>query len=266
MSKQYPVMHNKSSNHQITKFLKQQDQLNLLIIINLILYLLAQILISLKWFSLRWVALPYDMNQYASKWWSVITYGFFHQGFIALFFNMVLVYYFGRILLDFETPKKFICIYFSGIILGAIFFIVSYQLLPGFYVIKAPLLGASAGVMAIITYISLKLPHYQIKIRFLGFFKLIHLLIFLALFNLLQIPLGNPGGYFAHLGGLSAGVIFFLINIRQKENTIEKPSIFSISKPKKERNIDDILDKINHSGYESLTDEEKEELFKQSNQ
>ncbi len=254
----------KSSFLQISKFINRQDQLNLLIITNLAFYLLSQIFIALTWFSLRWVALPYNLDDLLSKWWTVITYGFFHQGFIALFFNMVLLFYFGRILLDFDTPKKFLGIYFSGILLGAVFFVFSYRLFPGFYVIKAPLLGASAGVMAVITYISLKLPHYQIKIRFLGFFKLIHLLIFLVLFNLLQIPLGNPGGYFAHLGGLSAGFVFFLFSLRQKKNMVSKPSVFSISKPKKERNIDAILDKISRSGYESLTDEEKEELFKQS--
>ncbi len=248
----------------INKLFKQQDQLNLLIIINLLIYLCAQILIAIKWFSLRWVALPYDLVQLTSKWWAVITYGFFHQGFVALFFNMILLHYFGRILLDFETPKKFLCIYFSGILLGAVFFVTSYYLFPNFYVIKAPLLGASAGVMAVITYISLKLPHYQIKIRFLGYFKLMHLLIFLVLFNLLQIPLGNPGGYFAHLGGLTAGFVFFLINLKQKEKAVTKPSVFSITKPKKEKNIDAILDKISRSGYESLTDEEKEELFKHS--
>ena len=253
-----------SSIHQINKFFKQQDQLNLLIIINLLLYLFTQILIALKWFSLIWVALPYDWNILVSKWWTALTYGLFHQGFIALLFNMLLLYYFGRILLDFDSPKKFWGIYFSGILLGAVFFLASYQLFPDFYVIKAPLLGASAGVMAVITYISMKLPHYQIKIRFLGFFKLMHILIFLVLFNLLQIPLGNPGGYFAHLGGLSAGFIFFLINLKQKEKAIKKPSIFSITKSKKERKLDDILDKISRSGYESLTDEEKEELFKQS--
>lgn len=248
----------------ILQFIKQQDSLNLLIVINLILYLFSQIFVALNWFSLSWVALPYDLHQLTSKWWAPITYGFFHQGFIALFFNMLLLFYFGRILLDFEPPKKLLIIYFSGILLGAVFFLVSYRLFPDFYVIKAALLGASAGVMAVITYTALKLPHYLIKIRFLGFFKLMHILIFLVLFNLLQIPLGNPGGYFAHLGGLTAGFIFFLIDLRQKEKTKPKPSIFSITKPKKEKNIDAILDKISQSGYESLSQAEKEELFKQS--
>ncbi len=250
---------------QINKLIKQQDSLNLLIVANLVLYLFSQILIAFNWFSLRWVALPYDLNQLPSKWWTAITYGFFHQGFIALVFNMLLLFYFGRILLDFETSKKLLFVYFSGIMMGALFFLVSYRLFPDFYVIKAPLLGASAGVMAVLTYTALKLPHYLIKIRFLGFFKLMHILIFLIFFNLLQIPLGNPGGYFAHLGGLSAGFIFFLINLRQKEKTEPKPSIFSITKPKKEKNIDAILDKISQSGYESLSQAEKEELFKQSN-
>ena len=250
--------------YSIIQLIKQQDSLNLLIVSNLILYLLSQILVALNWFSLNLVALPYDLQALSSKWWTPVTYGFFHQSFIALFFNMLLLFYFGRILLDFEPPKKLLFIYFSGIIPGAVFFLISYRLFPDFYVIKAPLLGASAGVIAIITYTALKLPHYLIKIRFLGFFKLMHILIFLVLFNLLQIPLGNPGGYFAHLGGLSAGFLFFLINLRQKEKTKQNPSVFSINKPIKEKNIDAILDKISQSGYESLSQAEKEELFKQS--
>ena len=252
------------SVNSIIKYIQRQDQLNLLIIINLLMYLSVQILIALKWFSLRWVALPYSLEQLSSKWWTLITYGFFHQGFLSLLFNMILLYYFGRILLDFDSAGKFLFIYFSGILAGALFFVLSYRLFPDFYIIKAPLLGASAGIMAVITYISLRLPHYQIKIRFLGYFKLMYLLIFLVLFNLLQIPLGNPGGYFAHLGGLSAGFIFFLWFFQQHKKPISKPNIYSVNKPKKERHIDAILDKISRSGYESLTDEEKEELFKQS--
>jgi len=251
------------SSSRFIKLIKQQDSLNLLIVSNLVLYLFSQILIAIKWFSLSWIALPYDWHYLLSKWWTPVTYGFFHQDFIALFFNMLLLFYFGRILLDFETPKKLLIIYFFGVLSGGGFFVISYRLFPDFYIIKAPLLGASAGIMAVVTYTALKLPHYLIKIRFLGFFKLMYILIFLVLFNLLQIPLGNPGGYFAHLGGLSAGFLFFLWDLRQKEKNIST-SILSISKPKKEKNIDVILDKINRSGYESLTQAEKEELFRHS--
>ncbi len=249
---------------EIEQYLKHQDYLNLIIISNLVLFLLAQILIAFNAFSLRFVALPYDFDKLGTHWWTVLTYGFFHQGLLALFFNMLLLFYFGSILLDFKSEKVLVQVYGAGLLFGALFFELSYRFFSDFYVFKGSLLGASAGVMAVMTYISLLMPQYQIKIRFLGFFKLIHILILVILFNLLQIPLGNPGGYFAHLGGLTAGFIFFLLAQQQKirqQNALKS----KIQQPAKVKNkIDPILDKISRSGYDSLTQAEKDELFKQS--
>jgi membrane associated rhomboid family serine protease len=251
--------------HKIIAYVKQQDQLNLIIGVNALLFLLAQILLAFNWFSLRYVALPNTWHDLASQPWSLITYGFFHQDLLALLFNMFLLFYFGSILIDFKSEKRLVQIYISGVLLGGLFFILSYQYLPEIYVIKSPLLGASAGVMAVITYISLLLPQYQIKIRFLGYFKLLHLLIFLILFNLLQIPLGNPGGYFAHLGGLTAGFLWFFIE-KFSEDRKAYPNRASTNPPKttKTKRVDAILDKISRSGYDSLTQAEKDELFRQS--
>ncbi len=241
---------------KIHAFIKRQPTLDLIIWVNIILFLLAQMLSAFKLFSLRYIALQaFTPNIY--NFWHLLTYGFFHQGLLALLFNMILLYYFGRIFADFESGKKLFLTYLAGIILGGLFFIVSYHWFSSFYIQKNPLLGASAGVMAVITYISLYVPEYTIKIRFLGHFKLLHLLIFLILFNLLQIPLGNPGGYFAHLGGLTAGFLIFLWD------KLRRPSL-SNKKRNHSANIDRLLDKINHSGYESLSDDEKEELFKKS--
>ncbi len=250
--------------HKIYQKSQTTDNLNLLIGANVLLFIIAQILIAFKLFRLSWVALPENIAEFSTGWWKLFTYGFFHQGFIALFFNMLLLFYFGRILLDFSSQKKIIQLYFSGIITGGIFFLLSAYFFPHMYIIKNPILGASAGVMAIMTYTALRLPHYMIKIRFLGYFKLIHLLIFFIAFNLLQIPLGNPGGYFAHLGGLTVGFLFFLgekYNVQQKKSPY---NIKSENKQRKKERINQILDKISQSGYESLTQAEKEELFKQS--
>jgi len=243
--------------------LQATDNLSLLIGANILLFLISQILNAFNLFQLRWVALPESFHHISTEWWKLLTYGFFHQGFVALFFNMLLLFYFGRILMDFSSEKKLLQLYFSGVLLGGVFFLLSATIFPNMYIIKSPLLGASAGVMSVMTYVSLRLPHYVIKIRFLGYFKLIHLLIFFIIFNLLQIPLGNPGGYFAHLGGLTAGFLFFLWEKYSKE---EKNS-FSVKphqKLRRKERIDHILDKISQSGYESLTQEEKEELFRQS--
>ena len=251
---------------KIINIIKESDRLSQLIGLTVLLFLLSQILIAFGWFSLRYVALPNNFTGFYQHPWTLLTYGFFHVGFIALFFNMLLLFYFGSILLDFSQPKKLLISYLAGVLLGGMFFLFSNRFFPGMYINKTPLLGASAGVMSVMTYISMLMPHYQIKIRFLGFFKLIHILIFFVAFNLIQIPLGNPGGYFAHFGGIIAGLIIFATDKYLVKSTKEITTKNSVSSPKQRKTsrLDAILDKINQSGYESLTNEEKEELFKQS--
>ncbi len=256
---------NYQSGKSILSKVKQAGSLEILIGLNLFFFLIARIFLAFGWFSLSWVALSVQTAQLLSHPWSFITYGFFHQGFIALFFNMLLLFYFGSILSDFAPEKKIMQLYLAGVLTGGFFFLLSYNLFPGIYIIDSPLLGASAGVMAVMTYSALLMPHYQIKIRFLGFFKLIHILIFFIIFNLLQIPLGNPGGYFAHLGGLAAGLIIYILSV-QPANSLKKSATKDIFQRNTsgQKRIDAILDKINRSGYESLTQAEKDELFRQS--
>ncbi len=246
--------------------IKKFNALESIISIEVALFLIAQLLYAVKVFSFSTVALPYTFEAWFGKIWTIISYGFFHFSFIDLFFNMLLLFYFGSIFLDYASSKKFWQLFLSGIIAGGIFFLLSYYWLPDAYVTKSPLLGASAGLMAIMTYISMKMPHYQIKIRFVGYIKLIHILIFFIAFNLLQLPLGNPGGYFAHLGGLAIGFLFFAI-----EKSFNKPKSIFDKKPfnkqeyiPKNTKIDMLLDKIRQSGYESLSKEEKDYLFRQS--
>ena len=252
---------------EILQKIKQAGSLEIIIGLNVLLFLFAKIFMAFGWFSLKYVALPLHFEDFLPRFWTLLTYGFFHQDFISLFFNMLLLFYFGSILTDFQPEKKVAFLYLSGVVLGGLFFLASYALFPGMYVVKSPLLGASAGMMAVMTYTAMLLPKYQIKIRFLGYFKLIHILIFFVALNLLQIPLGNPGGYFAHFGGLAAGLLWFFLSGRFKHASV-KTEIFGSSsnrEPMRRRErIDAILDKINRSGYDSLTQAEKEELFRQS--
>jgi len=255
-------------NHKkIIQQIKQAGSLEIIIGLNVLLFLFSKIFIAFGWFSLNRVALPVELNEFTSKFWTLITYGFFHQDFIALFFNMLLLFYFGSILTDFQPDKKLTYLYLSGVILGGLFFLGSYALFPDMYVLKSPLLGASAGMMAVMTYTAMLLPKYQIKIRFLGYFQLMHILIFFVVLNLLQIPLGNPGGYFAHFGGLAAGLLWFFLSgkyTHSKVNTEIFTPQTDMKKMRRRERIDAILDKINRSGYDSLTQAEKEELFRQS--
>ena len=246
--------------------IKKFNALEIVISVEVSLFLLTKILYALKIFRLTSVALPYTFSAWLSKPLTILSYGFFHEWFIDLFFNMLILFYFGSIFLDFASSKKFWQIFISGIIAGGLFFLLSYQWLPSAYITKSPLLGASAGLMAIMTYISMKIPHYQINIRFVGFIKLIHILIFFIAFNLLQLPLGNTGGYFAHLGGLALGLTFFVIEeLNTKPKSIfDKQETNKSEHLPKQTKIDILLDKIRQSGYESLTEKEKAYLFRQS--
>ena len=246
--------------------IKKFNALESIISIEVALFLVAKLLYTFKVFSFSTVALPYTFDAWRNKIWTIITYGFFHYSFIDLFFNMLLLFYFGSIFLDYASSKKFWQIFITGIIGGGLFFMLSFQWLPDLYVNRVPLLGASAGLMAIMTYISMKMPHFQIKIRFVGFVKLIHILIFFIAFNLIQLPLGNPGGYFAHLGGLAIGFLFFSLekSMQKPKNIFDKKTFNKSEYLPKQTKIDMLLDKIRQSGYESLTQEEKDFLFRQS--
>ena len=240
---------------------KEQNPVDLLIGVLIGLYFISFLFFSFKIFKFNWVALPYQFSHFKSHPWTLLSYAFFHARFVSLIFNLILLFYFGNLFLSFENEKKFWKIFFSGVIIGGLAFLVSYYALPDFYIQKGALLGASAGIMAIITYMAIKYPNYPLQIRFLGHFKLIYILIFFLVFNLLQIPLGNPGGYFAHLGGVLAGVLWILLDkVKNKERL---NSDFLTEDTGKNYKVNKILEKINSSGYESLTDEEKEFLFKQ---
>ncbi len=247
------------------RYIKTKNPVELLISISVIIFLVSYLLFSFGLFRFSWIALPLDFDNFTAKPWTIITYAFFHSRFIALVFNMILLFYFGSILLDYTSKKVFLILFFTGVILGGVFFMYSYKFFPKMFVNRGALLGASAGIMAVLTYISIKMPHFQMRIRFLGNIKLMYILIFFIIFNLLQIPLGNPGGYFAPLGGLLTGFIFFIVEkytFKRKEKTSFSVNINDENTGKNYK-INLILEKINRSGYESLSDEEKEFLFRQ---
>ena len=241
--------------------LKSYDPVELIIGMDVLFFFLSFLFFSFGWFRFSWISLPHDFQNLGFQPWTIVTYAFFHAKFIALVFNMILLYYFGYTCLEFINEKKFLWIFFSGIILGGLTFIWSYKLFPNLYINTGALLGASSGIMAVMTYISLKQPKYSLHIRFLGPVKLVHLLIFFILFNLLQIPLGNPGGYFAHLGGFIAGLVIFALDKLQPDPIQSSPS--ETVEFGKNYRLNKILEKINRSGYESLTDDEKEFLFRE---
>jgi len=224
------------------------------------------------------------------KPWTILTYGFLHSGFFHLFWNMYLLYFSSRLLLNLFDSKIFLKLYFLGIIIGGLTFILSYNFFPVFQDANPYMVGASAGVMSVFIFMSTYSPNLEIKLILFSI-KLRYLGIAFVLLDVIQIPYGNSGGHIAHLGGAFFG--FFYAQRLQKgldiglplDNLVEKISQLFVRKSKMktvykskdtsdiqnkkstmvrdhQRRIDEILDKISMSGYESLSNEEKDFLFR----
>ena len=222
--------------------------------------------------------------------WTILTYGFLHSGFFHLFWNMYLLYFSSRLLLNLFNSKIFLKLYFLGIIIGGLTFVLSYNFFPVFQDANPYMVGASAGVMSVFIFMSTYSPNLEIKLILFNI-KLRYLGIAFVLLDVIQIPYGNSGGHIAHLGGAFFG--FLYAQRLQKgldiglplDNLVEKISQLFVRKSKiktvykskdtsdihkqktsierdHQRRIDEILDKISVSGYESLSNEEKDFLFR----
>ena len=247
-------------------------------IFNTFFYLFGQINIPI----ISWFELSSDIIDIISKPWSIVSYSFFHSGFFHLFWNMILLFYSGQIFLNLFSNKMFLSSYFMGVIFGGIIFIFGYNFFPIFSNSSASMIGSSAGVMAILIFMCVYRPDYEIRILFFNV-KLLYIGLFFVLTDIIQIPYGNAGGHFAHLGGAFIGFIyaqnikkgsdifksfssFFISKInksKQNEKKITNNDFKNIShKDLKQKRIDEILDKISSSGYDSLSQEDKNFLFK----
>lgn len=227
----------------------------------------------------EWFSLPANLSSFILKPWTIVSYGFLHGGFFHLFLNMLCLYYIGRLFLDYFIPRKLLNFYLMGTICGGILFLITFSYFPALQNMNAFLVGASAGVMAILVGIATHIPHYELKFPLIGFVKLwVIAAVFIGL-DLIRLN-DNTGGRFAHLGGAIYGFIAIyykdafklkksVTNLFQKKSPLK--TSYKSAKPKKTTNsnrthqqkIDLILDKISKSGYESLSKEEKEFLFQQ---
>ncbi|MBN09193.1 MAG: rhomboid family intramembrane serine protease [Flavobacteriaceae bacterium] len=264
-----------------------------LITINIILFIIPFILSTFIFlFNLSfdnfiyWVELSPRFSSLLIKPWTLITYSFFHLHISHIFWNMLILYYAGSIFLNLFKKETFINVYFLGVLSGAIIFILSYSLFPVFKGRYPSMIGASAGVMAVMIFVCSYLPQKEVRLIFFNL-KLGYIGLALVAIDLVMIPYGNSGGRISHLGGAALGFFYayYLSNgtdiglgfeklwkktinyfSKKKLNTVYKSSQdnnFSLStKNPDQEKIDKILDKISVSGYESLSKDEKEILFR----
>ena len=236
--------------------------------------------------------------------WTLITYMFVHFDFLHILFNMLWLYTFGRIFLMFFTGRQLGGLYVLGGIAGGLFFLLAYNIFPYFSAVSSQsfLVGASASVMAIVFAVSFYQKDYQLNLLFLGRLKLIYLAVGALLIDIFAITSENAGGHIAHIGGALFGILFAIcyqkgkditaftnklidrfVNMFKKErspkfkvyknknykadatpNRPETDEEYLRRKKAEEQDIDNILDKLKRSGYESLSSEEKKKLFNAS--
>ena len=252
-----------------------------IILFNITLYLLPFVLktvlflFNIKGLSIvNWFTIDATLSEFILKPWSIITYGFIHGSFSHIFWNMLILYYFGNILKNIFGEKLILNLFLSGIVAGGLTYLISYNLFPVFKGVNSVMIGASAGVMSVLFFLAAYDPQYRIRIIFFDI-KILYIALFLFFYDIIQIPLNNSGGHIAHIGGALWGYYYSvkynngsdLVNSILsyfKKNTNNKPSVKSKTDNKSfnQDKIDEILDKISDSGYDSLTKSEKEYLFK----
>ena len=265
--------------NRINLFISGLNILEKIIFLNVAIYL-APFLINTILFLfniknidlLKWFTIDADFGQLIFKPWSIITYGFLHGSFSHIFWNMIILYYFGKILNNLFGDKLLKKLYLSGLVAGGLTYVISYNVFPVFRGVESVMIGASAGVMSVLFYLASYSPQMGIRIFFFDI-KIIYIALFLFFYDIIQIPLNNSGGHIAHIGGAIWGYYYCISNNKGEDFT---QSIFNIFKTTKKKNtkasynnnnfdqkkIDSILDKISDSGYDSLTKKEKEYLFK----
>jgi membrane associated rhomboid family serine protease len=295
---------------EIKHFFTSGSVLSVLILINVVIWGIVKIssvfffLLSITdpsfaegWF-LHFFALPAYLPSLTSRPWTLVSYMFLHFDFFHILFNMLWLYWFGKIFLEYLSSKQLLTVYLSGGIAGGLLYILAFNIFPVFEntLTLSLALGASASVMAIVTAISFYVPNYSIQLLFFGRVKIIYLAIILFIIDFFSISGGNSGGHLAHIGGALWGFTYILLIKKgqpvlttgwieksmsflkkyfpflnkQKHNysNFDKRPVsdenYNLEKLAKQKKVDTILDKISKGGYDSITKEEKEFLFKTS--
>jgi len=237
-----------------------------------------------------WLLLSSSPSELIFKPWTLLTYAFFHGGLLHLIFNLLILNFAARLFLTFFTQKQFLGLYLLAAIFSGLIFVLTYFLFAG----TGVLIGASGAIMAVVIASATYAPFYQLRLLLIGNVKLWHIAAVFLILDLIQLPTNNMGGHIAHLGGAFFGFLYikllqngtdlsliitniinFFANIfkpkkgtpfkkvhrnptQPKEKTVSK----IVVKDKTQQQIDEILDKISQSGYDSLTKDEKEFLFR----
>lgn len=275
---------------------KVGDVLTKLIYINVGIFVLIRLVsVFLMLFNinstsfLQYLQFPSSPELFLYRPWTVFTYMFTHFDVLHILFNMLWLYWFGKLFLTYWGERQLGGLYVWGGIAGAVLFMLSYNIFPYFQNLAndSYLMGASASVMAIVFAVAFYQKDLEVNLLIVGKVKLIYLAIFTFVIDLLAITSSNAGGHLAHIGGALLG-IYFAVQIQKGKDLTgpmnrlidwfvnlgkRKPKMkvsykrtetdyeYNARKHQEIVDLDSILDKLKRSGYESLSSDEKKRLF-----
>ncbi len=276
--------------------------LHKLIYLNLGLFLAVQFVRIILFLSnaydlfdnfLNYLAIPANLEILIKRPWTVVSYMFLHVDFIHILFNLLWLYWFGTVFIQELGIKKLLSTYLLGGLAGGLLYVFFYNVFPVFEPVRdgSIALGASASVMAVVVAASTYQPERRMHLILIGPVKIIYIAVIMFVFTSLVDFSVNTGGKIAHIGGALMGFLFAYYYKRGKDisrgfdrmmdqvsswfkpgkqrmKVTHKRSSSDIEynreKAAEQKEMDQILDKISKAGYDSLTDREKELLFRMS--
>ena len=241
---------------------------------------------------LPFLAVPSKLNELLIRFWTLLTYMFVHVGFLHILFNMLWLYWFGKIFLTYFNERTLGSLYVIGGLAGALLYILAFNTIPYYLDLgHNVMIGASASVMAIVMAAAFYRPDVTLNLFLFGRIKIIYIAIAVFVIDFFSLSSGgNPGGHVAHIGGAIAGYLFANQYNKGKDFTLpisrfldkianlfkkrrykgahkvvyKKPETdydYNYRKAQESKKIDAILDKLKQSGYGSLSEDEKRQLF-----
>lgn len=278
---------------------KTGSVLTKIILINVIVFVILKVIeVFLVLFNINtlsiidFLGVPSNLALLINRFWTPITYMFVHVDFLHILFNMLWLYWFGKIFMQYFTGRTLGSLYILGGLAGALLYVLSFNTIPYYLDMgRGWMIGASAAVMAIVMGSAFYKPDLKLNLLFIGEIKIVYIALFAFILDFLSLGSAtNPGGHVAHIGGALLGYLFATqylkdrditgwmsklidwvaglfkprkkkVRMKVSHNRKETDWDFNYRKNSQQEEIDAILDKLKKSGYSGLSTEEKKKLF-----
>lgn len=250
------------------------------LLISAAFYFLGDIPNPFKMWVMQYFSLTANWKVFIFKPWTFFTYAFIHEKFFHLLFNMLIFHWFGNLIIEYLNKNRMLFIFWAGVLGGGVLYALFFD--------GNQLIGASAGIMALVIASATLLPDYEIVLAIFGRIKLKYVGLAYLIIDLFSMMGSNAGGSVAHLGGALIGYFTikqiqagndwssivirtnsFLDKLFSRKNKLKivyqsKEQAQASNATVSQAEVDQLLEKITKSGYDSLSKSEKELLFKAS--